>query len=205
MILQLLMDLSSDCGVRFPTSTSGRSFQCTSQTSLHSIDEDLSMDLQAVWDDVRLHLRRHLVSKLQATSPTSRCCGIQERSKCMLFLFFLFPESDILAKYQNIQHHFVIELLHNYKGRSSENILLAYQNAVPKLYTMIKEDMFVLSRVIDASLIIKFINETFFEAITEEMKTFFEILCESSNEEQPLQPPRLHKMKHKQKVHALGK
>ncbi|XP_018416020.1 PREDICTED: uncharacterized protein KIAA0825 homolog [Nanorana parkeri] len=205
MILQLLVDLSSECGVTFPTSASGRSFQCTSQTSLHAIDDDLSMDLQTVWDDVRLHLRRHLVAKLQATSHSSNShSGIQIKSKCLHYLLFLYPESDVLVKYQNIQHHFVVEHLHNYRGRNAENILGAYQNAVPKLYTRIKEDMFVLSRVIDSSLIIKFINETFFETITEEMKTFFEILCETGTEEQALQPPRLNKKKHKQRVHALA-
>ncbi|KAM5192462.1 uncharacterized protein KIAA0825 homolog [Mantella aurantiaca] len=205
MILQLLMDLSSECGVTFPTSNSGTSFQCTSQTSLHSIDDDMSMDLQAVWDDVRLYLRRHLVTKLQASPHTSNSLsGVQIKLKCLQYLFFLFPETDVLVKYQNIQHHFVVELLHNYRGRSTESILGAYQNAVPKLYAMIKEDMFVLSRVIDSLLIIKFINETFFEAITEEMKTFFEILCESGTEEQALQPPRLNKKKNKQRVHALA-
>ncbi|XP_073480615.1 uncharacterized protein KIAA0825 homolog isoform X3 [Aquarana catesbeiana] len=205
MILQLLVDLSSECGVTFPTSASGGYFQFASQTSLHAIDDDLSVDLQTVWDDVRLHLRRHLVAKLQATSHTSNSqSGIRIKSKCLQYLFFLFPESDVLVKYQNIQHHFVVELLQSYRGRSTENILGAYENAVPKLYAMIKEDMFVLSHVIDSSLIITFINETFFEAITEEMKTFFEILCETGTEEQALQPPRLNKKKHKQRVHALA-
>ncbi|XP_072272252.1 uncharacterized protein KIAA0825 homolog [Pyxicephalus adspersus] len=205
MILQLLMDLSRWHGVHFPTATSGSSFQCTSQTSLHAIDDDLSMDLHALWDDVRLHLRRHLVTKLQVGSHTSNSySSIQMKSKCIQCLLFLYSESDVLVKYQNIQHHFVVELLHNYRGKSTENILSAYQNAVPQLYAMIKEDMFVLSHVIDSSLIIKFINETFFEAITEEMKTCFEILCETDTGEQPLQPPRLNKKRNKQRVHALA-
>ncbi|XP_040277479.1 uncharacterized protein KIAA0825 homolog isoform X1 [Bufo bufo] len=203
-ILQFLMDLQSH-GITFPSSPSGSCFQCTSQTSLHAIDDDSSMDLQALWDDVRLHLRRHLVGKLQTTFDT---CSSQPRisfkAQCLRRLLFLYPEADVLVKYQNIQQNFVVELLHDFSERKLESVLGAYQKAIPRVFSMIKEDLFVLSQVIDSSLIIKFINETFFEAITEEMKTFFDILYESSTEEQGLQPARLSKKRHKQKVHALA-
>ncbi|XP_066459094.1 uncharacterized protein KIAA0825 homolog isoform X2 [Eleutherodactylus coqui] len=205
LILQFLMNLHSQGGITFPSSPSGSSFQFTSQTSLHAIDDDSSMDLQALWDDVRLHLRRHLVGKLQTSFDT---CNSQSRisfkAQCLQRLLFLYPESDVLVKYQNIQRNFVVELLHDFGERKIESVLGAYQKAIPRVYTMIKEDLFVLSRVIDSSSIIKFINETFFEAIIEEMKTFFDILYESSTEEQGLQPARLNKKKHKQRVHALA-
>ncbi|XP_075693337.1 uncharacterized protein KIAA0825 homolog isoform X2 [Rhinoderma darwinii] len=205
LMLQFLMDLNSQCGITFPSSPSGSCFQCTSQTSLHAIDDDSSMDLQALWDDVRLHLRRHLVGKLQTNFDT---CNSQSRmsfkAECLQRLFFLYPESDVLVKYQNIEQNFVVELLHDFSERKIESVLGAYQKAIPKVYTMIKEDLFVLSHVIDSSSIIKFINETFFEAITEEMKTFFDILYECRTEEQGLQPARLNKKRHKQRVHALA-
>ncbi|XP_073445266.1 uncharacterized protein KIAA0825 homolog isoform X3 [Dendrobates tinctorius] len=205
LILQFLMDLHSRCGITFPSSPSGSSFQCTSQTSLHAIDDDSSMDLQALWDDIRLHLRRHLVGKLQTSFDT---CNSQPRinfkAQCLQRLLFLYPESDVLVKYQNIQQNFVVELLHDFSDRKIESVLGAYQKAIPRVYSMIKEDLFVLSSVIDSSSIIKFINETFFEAITEEMKTFFDILYESSTEERGLQPARLNKKRQKQRVHALA-
>ncbi|KAG9488001.1 hypothetical protein GDO78_007680 [Eleutherodactylus coqui] len=204
LILQFLMNLHSQGGITFPSSPSGSSFQFTSQTSLHAIDDDSSMDLQALWDDVRLHLRRHLVGKLQTSFDT---CNSQSRisfkAQCLQRLLFLYPESDVLVKYQNIQRNFVVELLHDFGERKIESVLGAYQKAIPRVYTMIKEDLFVLSRVIDSSSIIKFINETFFEAIIEEMKTFFDILYESSTEEQGLQPARLNKKKHKQRLSRL--
>ncbi|XP_063820082.1 uncharacterized protein KIAA0825 homolog [Pseudophryne corroboree] len=204
-VLQFLMDLSSESGIIFPSFPSGSSFQCTSQTSLHAIEDDSTMDMQAVWDDIRLHLRRHLVGKLQARFDTyNNHANIHLKAQCLRRLLFLYPESDVLAKYQNIQQNFVVELLHNCSERNIGSVLGAYQKAIPKVYMMIKEDLFVLSRVIDSSLIIKFSNETFFEAITEEMKTFFEILHESNNEEQRLQPATPNKKKHKQRVHVLA-
>lgn len=199
------MDLHSQRGITFPSCPSGSSFQCTSQTSLHAIDDDSSMDLQALWDDIRLHLRRHLVGKLQTSLDCTSQPRISFKTQCLQHLLFLYPESDVLVKYQNIQQNFVVELLHDFSERKIESVLGAYQKAIPRVYTMIKEDLFVLSHVIDSSSIIKFINETFFEAITEEMKTFFDILYESNTEEQGLQPARLNKKKHKQRVHALGK
>ncbi|KAM3940671.1 uncharacterized protein KIAA0825 homolog [Leptodactylus fuscus] len=205
LILQFLMDLQCQCGITFPSSPSGSGFQCTSQTSLHAIEDDSSMDLQALWDDVRLHLRRHLAGKLQTTSGISNSQPrINFKVQCLQRLLFLYPESEVLVKYQNIQQNLVVELLHDFSERKVESVFVAYQKAIPRVYTMIKEDLFVLSHVIDSSSIIKFINETFFEAITEEMKNFFDILYESSTEEQGLQPARLNKKKHKQRVHALG-
>ncbi|XP_071995748.1 uncharacterized protein KIAA0825 homolog isoform X2 [Engystomops pustulosus] len=205
LILQFLMDLHSQSGISFPSSPSASSFHCTSQTSLHVIDDDSSMDLQSLWDDVRLHLRRHLVGKLQTTLDTSESQPkVNFKAQCLQRLLFLYPESDVLVKYQNIQQNVVVELLHGFCERKIESVLGAYQKAIPRVFTMIKEDLFVLSHVIDSSSIIKFINETFFEAITEEMKTFFDILYEPSTEEQGLQPARLIKKKHKQRVHALA-
>ncbi|KAG8598349.1 hypothetical protein GDO81_002576 [Engystomops pustulosus] len=205
LILQFLMDLHSQSGISFPSSPSASSFHCTSQTSLHVIDDDSSMDLQSLWDDVRLHLRRHLVGKLQTTLDTSESQPkVNFKAQCLQRLLFLYPESDVLVKYQNIQQNVVVELLHGFRERKIESVLGAYQKAIPRVFTMIKEDLFVLSHVIDSSSIIKFINETFFEAITEEMKTFFDILYEPSTEEQGLQPARLIKKKHKQRVHALA-
>ncbi|XP_068103610.1 uncharacterized protein KIAA0825 homolog isoform X2 [Hyperolius riggenbachi] len=203
MVLQLLVALSRKCGVTFPSSATGGSFQCTSQTSLHATDDECSMDLQTAWDDVRLHLRRHLLGILQASSDISTS---QSRIQVQRLqsLFFLYPGSDTLVKYQKIQQNFVIEILHKYSERMIENVLGTYQTAIPKVLALIKEDMSVLSHVIDSPLIIKFINETFFEAITEEMKTFFEILCKTSTVEQPLQPSRITRKKHKQRVHALA-
>ncbi|XP_069819019.1 uncharacterized protein KIAA0825 homolog isoform X2 [Dendropsophus ebraccatus] len=205
LILQFLMDLHSQCGITFPSSPSGSSFQFTSQTSLHAIDDDSTMDLQALWDDIRLHLRRHLVAKLQNGFDTCKSeTRIHFKVQCLKRLLFLYPESDVLVKYLNIQQSIVVELLHDFSERKLESVLGAYQAAIPMVYTMIKEDLFVLSHVIDSSSIIKFINETFFEAITEEMKTFFDMLYESSTEEQGVQPARLNKKKHKQRVHALA-
>ncbi|KYO48708.1 hypothetical protein Y1Q_0004097 [Alligator mississippiensis] len=60
MVVHFLLDLSSQCGVSFPCTPSGTSFDFTPRASLHAIEDDSSMDVQSLWDDVRLHLRRFL-------------------------------------------------------------------------------------------------------------------------------------------------
>ncbi|XP_075449285.1 uncharacterized protein KIAA0825 homolog isoform X3 [Ascaphus truei] len=203
LILQFLLDLSSHCGISFPSSN-GSSFQCTSQTSLHAIEDESSMDVQTAWDEVRLHMRRYLVGKLQCNSDAgNNDSKIQMKIQCLKKLLFLYPESDVLLKYQNIQRNLMVDLLHNYSKRNIDMVLRVYQDAIPNVYSMIKDDLFILSHVIDSPLIIKFINETYFDAVTEEMKTFFEILCETNTEENALHLVKPNKRKHTERVYAF--
>ncbi|KAM8960805.1 uncharacterized protein KIAA0825 homolog [Pelodytes ibericus] len=203
LILHLLSDLASQCGITFGSSLSESSLHCTSQTSLHAVDDNSSMEIQTVWDDIRLQLRRYLVAKLQDNFNTNNLeITIKVKSQYLHHLLFLYPVSDVLLKYQNIQHNRIAGHLQNNSGRNLENTLKVYQDAIPKVYSMIKEDLFILSHVVDSSLIIKFINETFFDSIKEEMKTFFEILGEANIEQQTLHQKH-NKRKHKQRVHVL--
>ncbi|KAM4707151.1 uncharacterized protein KIAA0825 homolog [Discoglossus pictus] len=203
MILQFLLDLSSQCGVSF-TSPNGSAFHCASQTSLHAIEDDSSIDIQAAWDDVRLNLRRYLVGKLQDnTDAYSNELKIKLKTQCLQHLLFLYPESDVLMKYQNIQRNIVVDRLHNYSERDTYLVLKTYQEAIPEVFSMIKQDLFVLNSVTDSPLIIHFINEAFFETITEEMKTFFEILYENKPEENSSQAGKSNMSKLKARVQAF--
>lgn len=64
------------------------------------------LQIQEVWDDIRLSLRRHLLWRLSAHGPLKAEPGhiptlsVPERLSCLQQLFFLYPQSEVLAHYQ---------------------------------------------------------------------------------------------------------
>ncbi|XP_020648898.3 uncharacterized protein KIAA0825 homolog isoform X1 [Pogona vitticeps] len=193
-ILHFLLDLSSQCGVLFPCTPSGSSFEFTSSTSLHGIEDDSAMDVQCIWNDVRLHLRRFLVNQLQNHQETTTCSlqqQLQFKTRCLQQLLFLYPESEILAKYQKMQNKLVSELLQKCVLESSgetnfEKMVRGYESSIPVLCVMIKEDLYILNGITDPSSALKFINETYFGTITEELTVLLETLCELQFKENAL-------------------
>ncbi|KAG8456375.1 hypothetical protein GDO86_002236, partial [Hymenochirus boettgeri] len=194
IILEFLFDLNNECRVYFLTSPSLSSSQCISQTSLHAVDDDSPMDIQAVWDDIRLHLRRHLVGKLQICDSFNTESNIRTKTYCLRQFLFLYPEKDVLTKYQNIRRNYMKTFLHS-EDRSVEAI---YHDSVPKVFSMLKEDLSLLRNIMDAPLIIKFIKETYFEAVIEEIN-IFDILCETNTNPNSLYSTKHSKCKQKQK------
>ncbi|XP_018120119.1 uncharacterized protein KIAA0825 isoform X2 [Xenopus laevis] len=199
LILHFLLELNTECRVSFPFYPSGGSSHCISQTSLHAVDDDFPMDMQTAWDDVRLHLRRYLVGKLQNCNNFNSESSIQVKTQCLQQFLFLYPEKDVLTKYQNIQQTLVVTFLH-FGDRRVETALNIYQDAVPKVISVIKDDLHVLRNIVDTPLIIKFIKETFFEAITEEMQAFVDVLSENTTEQSYLNPIKTVKGKQKPKM-----
>ncbi|XP_062985666.1 uncharacterized protein KIAA0825 homolog [Elgaria multicarinata webbii] len=194
IILHFLLDLSSQCGVLFPCTPSGTSFEFTSSTSLHGVEEGSAMDVQCIWDDVRLQLRRFLVNQLQNHQET-KTGTLQKQSqfktRCLQQLLFLYPESEVLAKYQNMQNKLVSDLLQKCVLESSgetnfEKMVHGYESSIPAMCAMIKEDLYILSGIIDPSSTVKFINETYLDTITEEMTIVLETLCELQFKENAL-------------------
>ncbi|KFP11780.1 Uncharacterized protein KIAA0825, partial [Egretta garzetta] len=212
MILHFLLDLSSQCGVSFPCTPSGMSFELTS--SLHAIEDDSTMDVKSLWDDVRLHLRRFLVNRLQSQEETSTNALQQQmefKTQCIQQLLFLYPESEVLTKYQNMQNKLVSDLLQNCVLSSCgetnfDKVVHGYQSSVPTLCTMIKEDLYILSGTIDPSSSLKFINETYLDTITEEMTVLLGRLCELQFKENALHTVKANKIskKHRGTVHAVA-
>uniref|UniRef100_H3B7S1 KIAA0825 n=1 Tax=Latimeria chalumnae TaxID=7897 RepID=H3B7S1_LATCH len=212
VVLELLLDLSSQCGVSFPCTPSGTSFQFASRTSLHAVEENSSMDVHTLWDDVRLHLRRFLVDGLQSpqefSSPPSK---IQFRTYCLQRLLFLYPEPEVLIKYQNIQMKSIQDLLQasmlSCCGEANfDQVVLGYQSVTPILCTMIKEDLYTLSRITEPFSVLKFINETYLDKFAEELSILMERLCDLQLKENVLHANKTSKISSKQKgsVHALG-
>ncbi|KAH0628084.1 hypothetical protein JD844_008802 [Phrynosoma platyrhinos] len=213
IILHFLLDLSSQCGVLFPCIPSGASFEFTSNTSLHGVEDDSTVDVQCIWNDVRLHLRRFLVNQLQNHQETNSGTlqQLQFKIQCLQQLSFLYPESEVLAKYQKMQNKLVSDILQKCVLESSgetnfEKMVHGYENSIPVLCAMIKEDLYILNGIIDPPSTVKFINETYLDTITEEMTILLETLCELQFKENALHGVKSSKSskKHRGIVHVGG-
>lgn len=172
------------------------------------------MDVKSLWDDIRLHLRRFLVNRLQSQEETSTNALQQQvkfKTQCIQQLLFLYPESEVLMKYQNMQNKLVSDLLQNCILSSCgetnfDKVVHGYESSIPTLCTMIKEDLYVLSGTIDPSSSLNFINETYLDTITEEMTVLLERLCELQFKENALHIVKANKIskKHRGTVRAVG-
>lgn len=212
MILDLLWDLACQSSISFPSTLSGVSFQVLSRTSLHSVEDHSSMDVKSIWDDIRLHLRRFLASKLQSHNEINYS---QQKTilktQCLQQLLFLYPVSEVIIKYQNIQNKLLAQLLQNcfssYSRESSLDIMVHdYQRTMSNLYSMIKEDFAILSEILAPSSTVKFIKETYLDTATEEMAKFLANFCELQFKENTVPVIKTSKSssRHRGAVHALG-
>ncbi|XP_006885427.1 PREDICTED: uncharacterized protein KIAA0825-like [Elephantulus edwardii] len=213
MILDLLWDLSCQSSISLPSSLSGTSFHFLSRTSLHSVEDQSSVDIKAIWDNIRLHLRRFLVNKLQSHNEIAENSQqkIVLKTQCIRQLLFLYPESEVTLKYQNIQNKLLAEFLQNsfpsYRRESNLDIMVhGYQSAMLNLYSMIKEDFNTLHEILAPSSTVKFIKETYLNTIAEEMAKFLEKFCELQFKENAVRVVKTTKSssKHRGAVHALG-
>uniref|UniRef100_A0A8C0MVD8 KIAA0825 n=1 Tax=Canis lupus familiaris TaxID=9615 RepID=A0A8C0MVD8_CANLF len=211
MILDLLWDLSSHSSSSFPSMLSGASFHFLSRTSLHSVEDYSSMDVKSIWDNIRLHLRRFLVSRLQSHNEISNSQHkIWLKNQCIQQLLFLYPESEVIVKYQSIQKKLLAKLLQNcfpsYSRESNLDIMVhGYQSTMHKLYSMIKEDFNTLREILAPSSTVKFIKETYLDTVTEETAKFLENFCELQFQESAVRVIKTSKSssRHRGAVHAL--
>ncbi|XP_034296571.1 uncharacterized protein KIAA0825 homolog isoform X6 [Pantherophis guttatus] len=193
-ILQFLLELSKQCGVLFPCTPSGASFDFVSSSSIHGIEDDTAVDVHCIWDDIRLHLRRYLVHQLQSNQETKTGTlqyQLQFKIQCLQHLLFLYPESEVLVKYQKMQNKLVSDLLQKCaQGKSDEmnfeKIVHNYKSSIPAFCAMIKEDLHILSGITDPSSVLKFINETYLDTFTEEITFVLHMLCELQLKEKAL-------------------
>ncbi|KAG3266360.1 hypothetical protein H1C71_002843 [Ictidomys tridecemlineatus] len=211
MILNLLWDLSCRSSVSFPSSLSETSFHLLSRTSLHSVEDHSSVDVKSIWDDIRLHLRRFLVSRLQSHNEINNSQQkMILKNQRIQQLLFLYPESEVIVKYQNIQNKLLAKLLQNcflsYSRDSNLDVMThGFQNTMLSLYSMIKEDFDTLYEILAPSSTVKFIKETYLDTVTEEMTKFLENFCELQFKENTVRVVKTSKSssKHRGAVHAL--
>ncbi|KAG8504306.1 hypothetical protein J0S82_007563, partial [Galemys pyrenaicus] len=211
MIFDLLWNLSCQSSTSFPSTLSGISFHFLSATCLHSVEDHFSMDVKSIWDDIRLHLRRFLVNKLQSHNEVNNSQQkILLKNQCIQQLLFLYPESEVIIKYQNIQNKLLAKPLQNcfssYSRESNLDIMIhGYQTTMLKLYSMIKEDFNTLGEILAPSITAKFIKETYLDTITEEMANFLANFCELKFKESTVRVIKTSKSssRHRGAVHAL--
>uniref|UniRef100_A0A5F9C7I6 KIAA0825 n=1 Tax=Oryctolagus cuniculus TaxID=9986 RepID=A0A5F9C7I6_RABIT len=212
MILDLLWDLSCQSNAAFPSSMSGTSFHFLSRTSLHSVEDHLPVDVKSLWDDIRLRLRRFLVSRLQSHNEINNSQQkISLKNQCIQQLLFLYPETEVIIKYQSIQNKLSTSLLQNcippYSRDSDLDVIACgYQSTMLKLYLMIKEDFNILCEILAPFSTVKFIKETYLDTVTEEMPKFLENFRELRFKENAVRGVKTSKSssKHRGALHALG-
>ncbi|XP_048384160.1 uncharacterized protein KIAA0825 homolog isoform X3 [Stegostoma tigrinum] len=184
IILQLLLDISTECGVVFPLNSCGASFHVPSSTSVHAVEFNDSLDALSVWDDVRLHLRRFLVDRLQNCQEINYMLpDIQFKVQCLQRLLFLYPESEVLTKYQSIQCKSVQDMLKNnvlttIDEISFDKVAHGFENMIPVMCTMLRQDMYALRTLVEDSKVLKFINNAYLQNIADELSLIIEKLCE---------------------------
>ncbi|XP_054989931.1 uncharacterized protein KIAA0825 homolog [Sorex araneus] len=211
MVLDLLWDLSCQSSISFPSTLSEASFHVLSRTSLHSVEDHSSVDVKSIWDDIRLHLRRFLVSKLQSHNEIDYSQQKKLlKTQCLQQLLFLYPVSEVIIKYQNIQNKLLAKLLQDclpsYSRESNlDTMVHGYQRTMCKLYSMIKEDFTILSEILAPASTVKFIEETYLDTATEEMAKFLANFCELRFKESAVPVIKTSKSSSRQRgaVHAL--
>ncbi|CAK6444387.1 unnamed protein product [Pipistrellus nathusii] len=207
MILDLLWDLSCQSSILFPSTLSGTSFHLLSRTCLHSVEDHSSMDVKSIWDDIRLHLRRFLVVKLQSHNEINNLQQkILLKKQCIQQLLFLYPESEVIVKYQNIQNKLLQNCFPAYSRESNLDVMVhGYQSTMLRLYSMIKEDFNTLHEILAPSSTVKFIKETYLDTVTEEMSKFLANFCELQSKESAARVIKTSKSssRHRGAVHAL--
>ncbi|XP_043920398.1 uncharacterized protein KIAA0825 homolog [Protopterus annectens] len=210
MVFQFLLDLSSQCGVIFPSFPSVSSFHFTSSASVCAVDDDCSMDIKSVWDDVRFHLRRFVFDKIRCYQESDISKKIHFQIYCLKQLQLLFPDSEVLTKYQNMRSKVVQDFLKNSVLTYSEElnfdkVAYSYQTAVPVLCTMVEEDLYTLIGITDPMSVVKLINETHLSSTVEELSTVIERLYELHFKESTKHATKAIKSTNKQKgaVHVL--
>ncbi|XP_058231561.1 uncharacterized protein KIAA0825 homolog isoform X1 [Hemibagrus wyckioides] len=170
-VLQLLVNISSQCGVAFPTSDSLSEKSQTSMTPFCSVYDDISLDIQETWNDIRLLLRRHLLDRLSIDTS-----GVPHRAVLLLQqLCFLYTETEVLEKYQALRCKMVLELLRKKQtcrpdGESGfKRMAVDFQAVCLAFCAMLGEDIHVLNGIVEPHCILRFVNQAYLWTLAQEL------------------------------------
>ncbi|XP_048838873.1 uncharacterized protein KIAA0825 homolog isoform X3 [Brienomyrus brachyistius] len=184
--LHILLSISSRCGVAFP------SFQQPIAPCLpvHAVRDEAALDVQEAWEDIRVQLRRHLLDKLHSADDVvdgdrgaEGCIRIAQRVRCFEQLLFLYPETEVLSRYQNLQVKFVQDLLHGTQPCSFERLADSLRTAAPTLSSMIAMDLQTLRCVVEPNTLVAFINQGYLNTISQELLVLIEECCENAGKD----------------------
>ncbi|XP_053509961.1 uncharacterized protein KIAA0825 homolog isoform X2 [Ictalurus furcatus] len=175
-VLQLLLNISSQCGVAFPTSDSLCEQSQTSMAPFCSVRDDIALEVQETWDDIRLLLRRHLLDKLSMDSS-----GVPQRAVFLVQqLCFLYTETEVLEKYQALRSKMVLGLLRKNQtccpdGESGfQKLGVAFQAVCPAFCAMLAEDIHVLNGIVEPHCILSFVNQAYLWTLAQELGLLME-------------------------------
>uniref|UniRef100_A0A673WB82 KIAA0825 n=1 Tax=Salmo trutta TaxID=8032 RepID=A0A673WB82_SALTR len=176
--LQLLHNISSQCGVSFPNTTPSPILQQpgpSAHTSVHTVRDDSALESHEVWDEVRLRLRRHLLDRLSCPLP------VPQRIYCLQQLFFLYPEWEVLMHYQGLRSQAVLSLLHSALASSPggketgfDRLALGLRAAAPALCSALREELLVLNGVAKPHTILGFLNAAYLNTVSQELGAMME-------------------------------
>ncbi|XP_061906965.1 uncharacterized protein KIAA0825 homolog isoform X2 [Entelurus aequoreus] len=181
--LQLLLHLSSKCGICFPctpspSSPSSTQHAASSSHLVHLVRDDSSSEIQEAWDDVRLQLRCHLLKRLSTHCPGSHgvpTLSIIERVQCLQQFCFLYPECEVLTHYQGQRSKAMLALLHSAMRSSPpavtgfDRVTAAFRSVTPVLTRTLTEDLHVLPRVAEPHAILAFLNAAYLRPVAGEL------------------------------------
>ncbi|KAL0979780.1 hypothetical protein UPYG_G00189550 [Umbra pygmaea] len=173
-ILQLLLNISSQCGVSFPNSAA------PAPTSVHTVREDGTLESQKVWGEVRVLLRRHLLDRL------ARPLSVPQRIHCLQKLFFLSPEWEVLSVYQGVRSQAVLALLRSALASASggetgfDRLALGLRAATPALCSALREELCVLNGVADPHTTLGFLNAAYLNTVSQELGVLMARECENA-------------------------
>ncbi|KAJ8414941.1 hypothetical protein AAFF_G00024640 [Aldrovandia affinis] len=181
--LQLLLDVSSQCGVAFPSPAPLTSLHPPPSSPVHAVREEASLDVQEVWEDIRLLLRRHLLDKLQTAVEGRE--GASSVPQCLQQLLFLYPEAEVLSRYRSLRAKAVQNLLQSAQSSSPaetgfDRLASGFQAAAPALCHMIGDDLRALSTVAEPPVVLAFVNKALLGTVSRELCILVEKLCENA-------------------------
>ena len=205
VVLQLLVNISYQCGVCFPSSSPLASRQSSPLPSpLCTVREESAPELQDLWEDVRLQLQRHLLKKLEPAGAREEgeegkevkdedeeeeeeeeeceASRVPRRILCLQQLLFLYPESQVLARYQRLRTKAVQALIQTAQAcspgageRGFQRLAAGFQAAAPALVAMVSEDLHALNAVgAEPHATLAFLNRAYLGAVSAELAALME-------------------------------
>ncbi|KAG9354333.1 hypothetical protein JZ751_001038 [Albula glossodonta] len=189
VILRLLLDISSYCGVAFPSPAPLASQPPGSP--VHAVREEAILEVQEVWEDVRLLLRRHLLDRLQIVTDGAEGADEQDdphapqRTHHLQRLLFLYPEAEVLSRYRSLRAKAIRELIHSSQSSipaetGFDRVANGFQAASPTLCRMVAEDLHALSGLVEPPTILAFINQAHLGTLAHELCALMEKLWENA-------------------------
>ncbi|XP_066511134.1 uncharacterized protein KIAA0825-like isoform X2 [Hoplias malabaricus] len=184
-ILELLINISSQSGVAFPCSGPLSEPGHTFVPPVFSIQDDLALEVQETWDDIRFLLRRHLLDQLQPMEEPDQSgpvlhSRVPQRILILQKLFFLYPEAEVLAKYQALQSRMVLGLLRSTQTcspggeRGFHRLAEGFQAVGPSFCRMLNEEIHILNGIAEPHTILAFLNQAYLSTLTQELSSSME-------------------------------